>query len=223
MRRNAFIVLIVAAASLPRLAIAQDSITGAGQSPRLRLAEPQADRTIDAMATVGPSPPRVSRSGRVLAEVGVGIGTVALAVGVSIGLAAIGCQGSSHESGMFGSAYGWCVGLVGIAIAAPSALLLLPLGVTLIGNAMHGNGGYGWALLGTALGVLAAVVTFGLLAPIAPFAGAILGYELSSVGDRRHPESAERERGRDRPALIRASVAVSPRLDAMTVGLAGSF
>ena len=118
------------------------------------------------------------------------------------------------------------------ATAEVIAILGQPLGVTLVGNARGGNGGYGWSLLGTLGGDLVgnlvgalimdagcnhggsncgvAIVGGALLATGISLTGSVLGYELSNDQQRlTAPRTATR---------MHVSPAVVPTHGGLTLG-----
>jgi len=148
-----------------------------------------------------------SRAGRVAAEVGGGIAGFFLPGFVGAYLV---CLGGCSD--------------VGIGVAVTAALLGLPTGVWLAGNAVDGNGGWGWTLIGSlagwvfAGGILAAGAGSdsaipAVIAGMFPVAGAVVGYELSSDPSA---EAAER-----RAARFTASFAPMP--GGATLSVSGSL
>jgi len=104
----------------------------------------------------------------------------------------------------------------------------VPLGVTLAGHARGGNGGYGWALLGTLGGTLAGTfVGYGLdeagggrdrgatgvVGLLGGVVGAVMGYELSNTAD--DPRPAPR---REAAVRLTPSASVSPQGALLGVG-----
>jgi len=175
-----------------------------------------------------PSVQSISRGRRVWSEFGWGVASIAAAGLASYGIGTSLCGGSS----------GYCSGIAAVGLWVPSAFFMLPAAVTIAGNARRGNGSYGWSLLGTGVGAAAA---YGLLSTasgthesvsalglttgglLAPFAGAILGYELSSVRDRREPQRNEPRYARARTVTISPTASLSSRMDTATVGVTGAF
>jgi hypothetical protein len=115
------------------------------------------------------------------------------------------------------------------SFGALGTLCGVPLGVTLVGSARGGRGGYGWSLLGTfAGGGLGGLLAAGMtslegagagteaLASVVVMAttvtGAVLGYELSNDQDRNPPRSS---RG--------VSLQVGPLAGGVHLGLAGTL
>jgi hypothetical protein len=108
--------------------------------------------------------------------------------------------------------------LIGLGTGAVlGGVLTIAPGVWLAGHVLGGNGGFGWTLLGDALGasvgvtaaVLAPSVPTAVLAAAAPLVGAILGYELSS-----HPGP---------PARPQRSARMAPAIYPTGTGVAGVF
>ena len=110
-------------------------------------------------------------------------------------------------------------------VTAAMSLVAVPLGVTIAGNLANGDGGYGWAFLGSFAGMSVAVpltvfmldgasstrtaryVGIASLLTLLPMAGSIIAYELSSSAPRA-------------PQLSRARVfpAVDVRRDGASAG-----
>jgi hypothetical protein len=151
--------------------------------------------------TPSPCQERRLRVGRIALEavMGTALGAVPTVVGGYAGLSIDLANGKEAGAGMD----------IGLAIGAA---LGAGTGVYVGGELMHGDGAYGWAVLGStagtglAAGVLAihdsaATLVFAATLPVA---GAIAGYELSSHG-RRKP------------------IAVLPAIGRNTIGIAGAF
>jgi hypothetical protein len=99
----------------------------------------------------------------------------------------------------------------GVVVALGSAVLLMPAGTYIAGNAMGGDGGYGWTLLGSSIGIAAGVLgsvplftmeqedagallgTLVLTGSI--LAGNVLGYELSSASAARRQRAKATQSG----------------------------
>jgi hypothetical protein len=150
--------------------------------------------------------PRPVTAGRVVLEgVGAAVGAAsALVPGlIFVGLTQGPCESERDRGCRIGhSAHG------GAIIALGSAVLLMPAGTYIAGNAMGGQGGYGWTLLGSSIGIVTGVLgsvplftmeqdagallgTLVLTGSI--LAGNVLGYELSSASAaRRQPANAAR-------------------------------
>jgi hypothetical protein len=135
-------------------------------------------------------------AGRVVLESGlglVGMG-IAAALGVVAGLPFVeeDCEDGPCNLGAF---------VVGSFVGGTASLALTPLGVYLGGEAMGGEGGYGWTLLGALAGSGSGLVLFATALAVedsgavaiggvvtglaAQIAGAIVAYELSSADNRR--------------------------------------
>lgn len=174
---------------------------------------------------------RPSRVGRYLVEglAGLGAGLGGAMVGGLVGIAvgandtercAVAPCGGGMNLGplMAGVGIGWFGGV--------------PLGVTLAGNARGGNGGFGWSLLGTLGGSMAAGLVgyaidpepgdpsnaAGYLALLGGVAGAVVGYELSNTADR---DRARRVPVRTAAVRLTPSASASPQ--GAVVGVAGTF
>lgn len=194
--------------------------------------QPQPWRAPAVMTAPYPPAPAIpftpqNRTERVLIELGGGagaglvLGVAGLYLGFLAGTAALADRrGSSSVSGFFvAGAYGGVLG----------ASLGIPLGVYLVGNNYHGNGGLGWTYLCSAVGGAAA---FGLAyaaesgdigvgIPIVaglflPLTGAVLGYELSSDADERSTRTPA-------PAAPTVAPVVTATAGLGLVGVAGSF
>ena len=190
--------------------------TAWSQSPP---AAPDTVAPCDVSPTVLPQPTRgcpmvgargvALRVGRIAVEtlLGTGFGALAGLVGAYAGLNVDLLSG--HEAGAgfhVGTAFGFTLG------AAP--------GVWIAGNAMGGDGSFGWSLLGSALGtgVSSAILAVDdstptlVLAALLPVAGGVVGYELSSHGPRTQA-----------PARQSAAWRVAPVFGPGRVGLVGAF
>jgi hypothetical protein len=118
-----------------------------------------------------------------------GLGGLGVGIGFALGGALIGYGASSSSRDPW----------TGAALSGGIALILgIPFGVTIVGHARGGNGGYGWSLLGSFAGLLAlSAVTWGIasecsgdcaggavaasaLTLLLPTAGAVIAYELSN-------------------------------------------
>lgn len=167
---------------------AEDS--AAGQTPAGEVTEYQAQR------------PQTNRSVRALAEFGIGLGSAfvgALAggtIGLGLGLGT-GDPFAASIIAVLGGFGGWLIGL--------------PIGVTIGGNMLDGNGAWWAAVLGEVAGFLAfvlvantvfnpGVVLFSFLA--LPTAGAVVGYELSSDPSARAAEAQQTGVQSMRPVII---------------------
>jgi hypothetical protein len=132
----------------------------------------------------------------------------------------LGCEISSH--------------IVGLGIFGGVSVFTLPLGVYLVGNAIGGNGNY-WATLlfhlvgggigwGAAVPLIAATRNWAFVAiPIVThFAGAVLGYELSSAWaeDSKAPPQAHSSR---ETFLITPTVTPDLEAKGLSVGISGLF
>ena len=156
-------------------------------------------RTRDvARAAEGPRPVTV---GRVVVE-GVGLVTGAF-FGSVLGVAFIGLTSPNCDSERERDFCGTDSLAAGAIFGLGSAILLMPAGTYVAGNAMGGKGGYGWTLLGSSIGVvggaLASVPLFTmerehedtgallgtLVLTSSILAGNVLGYELSSASAAR--------------------------------------
>ena len=133
-----------------------------------------------------------------LAGIGLGVGVGGALIGA--GVLSYSFRSTEGASALFG-------------LGALAFYVGMPLGVTLVGNARGGNGGYGWSVLGNLVGVVGgglvggglilgvcsgssggsgcvAALTLGSLVELAgSVAGSILGYELSN--DAQHPPTPE--------------------------------
>ena len=99
----------------------------------------------------------------------------------------------------------------------------IPGGVVAAGALLHGNGGYGWALLGEFAGLALAVplatvvrstLAAGLILGVLPVVGTVTAYELTSDVVAPVPPPT------DRPAVT-PSVALGPH--GAVLGLGGRF
>lgn len=149
------------------------------------------------------------RVGRIAVEslLGTGFGALAGLVGAYAGLNVDLLSGNEAGAGFhLGTAVGFTLG------AAP--------GVWLAGNAMGGDGSFGWTLLGTALGTGVSSAMLALddstptlvFAALLPVAGGVVGYELSSHGPLARPREG-------RATTWRVVPVVAPG----RIGLAGAF
>jgi hypothetical protein len=149
--------------------------------------------------------PRPVTAGRVVLEgVGAAVGAAsALVPGlIFVGLTQSPCE-SERDRGCRPHALRG-----GAIVALGSAVLLMPAGTYIAGNAMGGKGGYGWTLLGSSIGIVTGVLgsvplftmeqdAGALLGTVvltgSILAGNVLGYELSSASAaRRQPANAAR-------------------------------
>ncbi|MBK6536096.1 MAG: hypothetical protein IPF99_43145 [Deltaproteobacteria bacterium] len=158
-----------------------------------------------------------------LAGIGLGAG-----VGLGVGLLAYGIVAGSSSSG-------WDSLFAIAAVGGVGVLMVILLGVTLVGNGRGGNGGYGWSLLGTVGGSLAAnLIQLPLLSACegssgscsaarglmsilslgAVATGAVLGYELSNDQRRARPPA---------PRLVQWAPSAAPTRGGLTLGVAGVF
>jgi hypothetical protein len=174
--------------------------------------------------------PRPVTAGRVVLEgVGAAVGAAgALVPGlIFVGLTQGPCESERDHGCRPHSARG------GAIIALGSAVLLMPAGTYIAGNAMGGKGGYGWTLLGSSIGIVTGVLgsvplftmeqgdAGALLGTIvltgSILAGNVLGYELSSASAaRRQPANAAR------PGLtVYPDVRISS--GRLALGVAGGF
>jgi hypothetical protein len=173
------------------------SIASAEPPPCTETVLPQPSRE----CTPSPCAERRLRVGRIALEavMGTALGAVPVVVGGYAGLSIDLANGKEAGAGMD----------IGLALGAA---LGAGTGVYVGGELMHGDGAYGWAVLGStagtglAAGVLAihdstAALVFAATLPVA---GAIAGYELSSHGRRR-------------------PIAVVPAIGRNTIGIAGAF
>jgi hypothetical protein len=138
-------------------------------------------------------------AGRVVVE---GVGVVAGAVAaLTLGLGYFAMTQPACDSEYEQDFCGVDAAIGGGAVALGSAVLLMPAGTYIAGNAMGGKGGYGWTLLGSTIGIAAGALgstplfkmeehdtgallgTFVLTGSI--LAGNVLGYELSSASAAR--------------------------------------
>lgn len=127
------------------------------------------------------------------------VGGAVVTVAAGCTLAPNECPDSSRELGTFA------------ILAASVNLVAIPLGVTLAGHLSQGDGGFGWAFLGSVGGMslaLPAAVLFastgsgssrsarytgiGAVLTLLPMFGSVLAYELS-VPSRARPRRIERE------------------------------
>lgn len=136
-----------------------------------------------------------------------------LGAGLAAGLALAAQRGTSRTETAFavgGGALGWSLGL--------------PLGVVLVGNALGGQGGYGWSVLGGVVGSLPGLGVLLLTGGQRPWlgvwtgvllgvTGAVVGYELSSSSRARRATSG----------IPRALPDVAVSSQGVTLGLAGAF
>jgi hypothetical protein len=156
------------------------------------------------VASAAPEPRPVT-AGRVVVE-GVGAATGAVAA-LTLGLGFFAMMQPSCDSDYEQDFCGIDAAIGGGVVALGSALLLMPAGTYIAGNAMGGQGGYGWTLLGSTIGIAAGVLgstplfkmeehdTGALLGAFvltgSILAGNVLGYELSSASAaRRAPAKA---------------------------------
>lgn len=158
-----------------------------------------------------PPSPSTSRAGRVGYEILGGfagaLGGGVVSLGMQCALTPTQCPESKSDFEEF------------LLIASTMNLIAVPLGVTIAGNLSDGDGGYGWAFLGSLAGMTLAVPTSALLAAggsgtrtgrnvgiatlvtLLPLAGSIIAYEISTT--RREPP-------RIREARVIPSVDVRP-------------
>ncbi len=203
------------------------------------------DRDLAPIVLRGTAPRSFSRAPRVGMEILGALGGAVLVGGAGFGVAFGACSAASNSSSLFGSDRGWCMGGLGF-LAGVAGYVAIPGGVTIVGNAMNGSGGFGWSMLGTFLGTAlgAGVTTIGgtvasagsgnaapsivgmglaAMGMTMPFAGAILGYELSSRDRRDEPTTAARDTERHNGFTFRPDGSVSPANGSVTLGAAGSF
>lgn len=175
---------------------------------------------------------RPSRAGRwlvqSLAGLGAGVGGALLGGLVGVAAGANDRGGDCVGAGPCGGGMNLGPLLLGVGIGWFGGV---PLGVTLAGNARGGNGGYGWSLLGTLGGSMAAGLlgyainpepregssATGYLALLGGVAGALVGYELSNTADR----GAQRVPARTAAVRLSPSASASPQ--GAVMGIAGTF
>lgn len=173
---------------------------------------------------------RPSRAGRWLVQglAGLGAGLGGAMVGGLVGVA-VGTNSSGDCLGTGPCGGGMNLGplLAGVGIGWFGGV---PLGVTLAGNARGGNGGYGWSLLGTLGGTMAAgLVGYaidseprgsgnagGYLALLGGVVGAVVGYELSNTAESPRPTPV-------RTAALRLTPSASASPQGAVVGVSGTF
>ncbi len=173
---------------------------------------------------------RPSRAGRWLVQglAGLGAGLGGAMVGGLVGIA-VGASPSGDCSGAGPCGGGMNLGplVAGVGIGWFGGV---PLGVTLAGNARGGNGGYGWSLLGTLGGTMAAGLlgyainpeptdsgsAVGYLGLLGGVVGAVVGYELSNTADSPRPRPV-------RSAAVRLTPNASASPQGAVVGVAGTF
>lgn len=175
---------------------------------------------------------RPSRVGRYFVEglAGLGAGLGGAMVGGLVGLA-MGSNATADcaSTGPCGGGMNLGPLMAGVGIGWFGGV---PLGVTLAGNARGGNGGYGWSLLGTLGGSMAAGLVgyainpdpadggnaVGYLGLLGGVVGAVVGYELSNTADR---DRAHRVPVRTAAVRLTPSASASPQ--GAVVGVAGTF
>ena len=170
-------------------------------------------------------PPQENNPARYLLQplAGFGVGTAMAFGGGLAGLAFYGFSSHSHDDGMLAVLYVAGGALLGYTFG-------VPLGVTAVGRAYGRNGGYGWALLGSAAGrgltiAAAAAITaggegsstaFGVASLLLPVVGSMVGFELSTDSGHSTRRVASRTGVRMMPSL-------APVSGGALAGLSGTF
>lgn len=193
-------------------ALAPQPVSQAPDPETTQVAVPPRVEHVERVVIRDPADPQRGARIELSAITGLASGAL-LGAGLAAGLALAAQRGTSRTETAFavgGGALGWSLGL--------------PLGVVLVGNALGGQGGYGWSVLGGVVGSLPGLgvllftggqrpwlgVWTGVLLGVT---GAVVGYELSSASRARRATSR----------LPRALPDVAVSSQGVTLGVAGAF